>query len=92
MEQDGNTTSSSSRAWRAMGNPTREALEGLVHVLDIAVNLLQGNDVGLVHHFREVLELLAVLVGGGVLRECEAPAIPRCEAQRGQVMAREAQS
>jgi hypothetical protein len=83
MQQDGYPTSTWHGTRRARGFPTRAILEGLGHVLEVTVDLLQGDDVDPVHDLAEVPELFLVLGRVGVLHQCNAPAVPRGEAQRG---------
>jgi hypothetical protein len=55
--------------------------EGLGHIFLRTVNLLKGDDVGLVHEFPEVPELLLELARIGVLHQRDAPAVPRGKAE-----------
>ena len=64
-------------------------LEGLRHVFEGAVDLLEGDDVGLAHEFPEVLELQLELARVGALHQSDAPAVPRDEAERGEGKQRE---
>jgi hypothetical protein len=85
MQKNSNTTRPWGRARGAVRKPAWEVLEGFGHVLAGAVDLLEGNNVGLVQNLVEIPQLLVVLRRVRVLREGEASAVPRGYAERGEL-------
>jgi hypothetical protein len=82
VHQNRHPPSPRNQARGAERDPTNELLEGLLHGLKVPVDLLQCNNIRGLQDILQILHLLRINLGVGVLRQGEASAIPSPELQR----------